>query len=112
MEDEKRKTTRIEKVLVARYSSIGQGADSWDSTSIKNISIEGMLLFTNKTFAKGELINLLLKIPFDPLHWIEAKGQVVESLTNKTRIKFIELGEAQRKLIGDYVDWFTKKEKK
>ena len=110
MENEKRKGTRIEKVLITRYTPIQQVADSWDSTTLKNISTEGILLYTKNTFSKGDLLKLLIKIPFDPLHWLEAKGQVIESLINITRIKFIELTETQRKLIGDYVDWFVKKE--
>ena len=111
MENERRKAPRIEKVLIARYSPVQQEADSWDSSTLKNISTEGILLYTNKVFNKGELIKLLIKIPFDPQHWLETNGQVVESLTNITRVRFSGLDDTQKKLIADYVNWFIKKEK-
>lgn len=108
MENEKRKAPRIEKVLVAKYSPSSQEADCWDSTMLKNISTEGILLYTKKAFACGEILKLLIKIPSDPFHWMEAKGKVVESLANITRIEFAGLNEEQRKLIRDYVEWFIK----
>ncbi len=108
MENEKRKAPRIEKVLVAKYSLSSQEADCWDSSMLKNISTEGILLYTKKTFAPEEILKLLIKIPSDPFHWMETKGKVVESRANITRIKFTELNEEQRKLVRDYVEWFIK----
>ncbi len=110
MENEKRKTPRINKVLVTRYSPIQQEADSWDAGTLKNISTGGILLFTNKIFNKGEMLKVLIKIPFDPLHWLETNGEVVESKKNTTRIRFLDLGETQKKLITDYIAWFIKRE--
>ena len=88
VESEKRKAPRIEKVLTVRYSSIRQEVDSWDSSTLKNISTTGIMLYTNKMLARGELVKLLIKIPFDPQHWLETNGQVIESSTNITHIRF------------------------
>ena len=106
--DEKRKASRIEKVLVAQYSEDEPEVTHWDSTSIKNISTEGILLCTNKNFTKDQVLVLRFKIPFDPSHWLNAKGKVIESFQCKTRLRFIELNEEQKKIIRDYVDWFVK----
>ena len=108
MEQDKRQAPRIEKMLVAQYCQDSEQPSCWDTTAIKNISTKGIFLFTNKSFAKDEIIRLLIKIPFDPFHWMEVKGKVIESLTNTTRIMFIELTAEQEKLIHDYVEWLIK----
>ena len=108
MEEEKRQAPRIQKLLVAQYSMSSTAADSWDSTTIRNISIIGAMLYTDKNLAKDATLKLLIKIPSDPFHWTEVKGKVVESRGSVARIKFIELGEKQKKLIGDYIIWFLK----
>ncbi|MDD5409127.1 MAG: PilZ domain-containing protein [Candidatus Omnitrophica bacterium] len=113
---EKRKSTRIEKSLIIKYSPDLNSKDNWDISSIKNLSEAGILFDTNKQFQAGENIQLLFKIPFDPYNWIEAKGSVIESIpyiggSFLTRIKFISINEAQKKLIKDYVDWFLRNKK-
>ena len=108
MGDEKRKVSRIEKVLTAQYSKDSQEVTHWDSTTIKNISVEGILLHTSNIFTKDEILKLRFKLPFDPYHWLDAKGKVIESLQGKTRIQFIELTEEQRKIIHEYIEWFVK----
>lgn len=106
--EEKRKSFRIEKVLVAQYSECSQEAASWDSTTIKNISAEGMLLHTDKNFEKDQILALRFKLPSDPSQWLIAKGKVIESYQCKTRILFIELNEGQKKIIQEYIAWFVK----
>lgn len=108
---EKRKSIRIEKSLMIRYSPEIGNKDSWNIALIKNISEAGVLFDTNKQFQAGENILLMLKIPLDPYNWMETKGSVVESLpyigkSFLTRLKFICINEAQRNLIRDYVAWF------
>lgn len=106
--EEKRKSPRIEKVLVAQYSHEVDSISRWDSTTIKNISAEGILLNTNKNFEKDQLLILRFKLPFDPSHWLKAKGKVVESSQLKTRVEFVDLDEEQKKIIHEYVTWFVK----
>lgn len=113
MESEKRKASRIEKVLVAKYSDTSQEVDRWDSTTIKNISSEGILLNTIENFTKDQVLKLRFKLPFDPYHWLDTKGQVIESFRCNsqqcnTRIRFIELSGEQKKIIDEYIEWFVK----
>lgn len=110
---EKRKSIRVEKPLLVRYSSEIGSKDNWNIAFIKNVSEAGILFDTNKQFQIGENILLRLKIPLDPYNWMETKGSVIESLpyiskTFLTRLKFICLNDTQRKLIRDYVAWFLK----
>jgi len=114
---EKRKTTRVEKTLVMQYahnSSDSLRPLSWDTTTVKNISIEGILFNSNKLFAKSEKLHLRFTIPSDPFNRLEAIGEVVESLVqgHGTRIKFINLGEHEKKIIGDYVECLLRNNKK
>ncbi|MFA4854415.1 MAG: PilZ domain-containing protein [Candidatus Omnitrophota bacterium] len=108
MEIERRKAPRIEKALIVKYSQASVSPSCWDSTTIGNISRTGILLNTRKNFLKGETLKLLIKIPFDPFHWMEVEGKVVESSVHNTRIKFIGLSKEQEKLIHDYVEWLIK----
>jgi hypothetical protein len=108
MEIERRKAPRIEKALIAKYTQASVSPGCWDSTTIENISRTGILLNTRKNFPKGEILKLLIKIPFDPFHWMEVEGKVVESSVHNMRIKFIGLSKEQEKLIHDYVGWLIK----
>jgi len=109
---ENRKSTRIDKSLVIKYSS-GIDKKTWDISSVKNISETGILFDTNRQFQAGEDILVLFKIPLDPYNWIEANVSVVESTpciggAFLTRIKFVSIDEPDRKMIKDYVAWFLR----
>jgi hypothetical protein len=108
MDSERRRAPRIEKALTVKYSQASQCPSCWDSTTVKNISTTGILLNTRKNFPKGETLKLLIKIPFDPFHWMEVEGKVVESVANLTRVKFVGLNKEQEQLIHDYVEWLIK----
>jgi len=108
---EKRKSVRIEKSLMVKYSPEIDSKDNWNVAFIKNISEEGMLFDTNKQFQAGDGLLLMLKIPLDPYNWVETKGSVIESRpyvgkTFLTRIKFISINQEQKSLIRSYVTWF------
>ena len=110
---EKRKTKRIKKTLVAQYFCESYPKASWDATSIMNISEEGLLFTTNKQFAAGEILQLMFKIPLDPLNWVKTQGKVINSTVLSgdsflTRIEFTSLNDTQKKLMRDYVDWFLR----
>ncbi|MFA6129758.1 MAG: PilZ domain-containing protein [Candidatus Omnitrophota bacterium] len=113
---EKRKSVRIEKSFIIKYSPETSNKNNWDISFIKNVSETGVLFDTNKQFQAAETILVMFKIPFDPYNWIEAKGSVIESApfiggSFLTRIKFTSINESQRKLIKDYVAWFSRKDK-
>lgn len=108
MDGDRRNAPRIDKALTVKYSQASQSPICWDSTTIKNISVAGILLHTRKKFPKREILKLLIKIPFDPFHWMEIEGKVVESVANITRIEFVGLRKEQEQLIRDYVEWAIK----
>jgi len=108
MDSERRRAPRIDKALTVKYAQASQCPVCWDSTTIKNISTTGILLNTRKNFPKGEALKLLIKIPFDPFHWLEIDGKVIESAANLTRVKFEGLRKEQEQLIHDYVEWLIK----
>jgi hypothetical protein len=114
---EKRKTVRVEKTLTVQYAHHSTDpfrSLSWDTTTAKNISIEGILLNSNKLFAKKEKLQLRFAIPTDPYNQLEVVGEVIETFTpsHEIRIKFINLGEPEKKIIGDYVGYLLKNNKK
>jgi len=105
MDSEKRNAPRIEKALMIKYTQASPSPSCWDSTTAKNISMTGILLNTRRNFPKGETLKLLIKIPFDPFHWMEIEGKVVGSDKNATRVQFVGLRKEQEQLIHDYVEW-------
>jgi len=110
---EKRKTKRIKKTLTAQYFCESDPKASWDSTCIRNISEKGLLFTTNKQFTAGDILQLMFKIPLDPLNWVKTQGKVINSTVLSgdsflTSIEFTELNDNQKKLMQDYVDWFLR----
>ena len=104
----------MEKPLIIQYAQSSAEPLSWDTTTIKNISVEGILFNSNKLFVKNERLQLRFAIPTDPFNRLEAVGEVVESFVHghRTRIKFIDLGEREKKLIGEYVESLSRNNKK
>jgi hypothetical protein len=114
MEHERRKTIRINKSLVARYSLDGM---IWDMSHVRDFSEGGLQITTNKRFAAGEILRLRTKIPLEPFVWQELCGRVIDSAALLTRfnnpmydtcITRIELftDDAQKTLLRNYVAWF------
>jgi negative regulator of replication initiation len=104
--EEKRKAVRVEKPLIIQYAHSSSDLVKplvWDSTTAKNISIEGMLLNTDKIFAKNEKFLLRFVLLTDSVYHLEFVAEVIESLPYRTRIKFINLDEQQKKIISDYL---------
>ena len=114
---EKRKTVRAEKALIVQYAHNSTDpfrSLSWDTTTAKNISTEGISLNSNKLFAKSERLQLRFSIPTDPFNHLEVTGEVLETFipSHEIRIKFINLGEPEKKIIGDYVGYLLRSNKK
>jgi len=119
MEEERRKSARIKKVLVVRYGyGIDKDGKKWDVTAIRDIGDRGMQIATIKHFNNGEVLNFVIKIPFKPFQWIEFDGKIVGSEELKTpldhsvagtyltRVEFLDLKEDLKELLHAYVDWF------
>ncbi|MFH1191818.1 MAG: PilZ domain-containing protein [Candidatus Omnitrophota bacterium] len=110
--EEKRKTTRVEKAIIVQYAKITSESLRWDSTTVKNISIDGILFNSNKPFVKNEKLQLRFVMPTDPFNRLEAVGEVIDSLADRTRVRFIDLGQQEKKAISNYVNCLIEKIKK
>ena len=107
--EEKRKNPRIDKALIVQFALDTPESLQWDSTAIKNISVEGLSFDANQIFTNNLRLQLRFVMPNDPFNRLELVGQVVGSSVRNTRIKFVNLTESQKKVIGDYTDGLSKK---
>ncbi|MCX5706164.1 MAG: PilZ domain-containing protein [Candidatus Omnitrophica bacterium] len=112
---ERRKHPRVAGRFIVSYRIMDE-INNIDITQTKNISMGGMLLTTNKLFNPGTNLALEIRLPFDP-HPIMLIGRVVESreimknMIYDTRLEFIAVDERHRKVIGETVAYYLKKEK-
>jgi hypothetical protein len=115
MEEEKRKTYRIKKLLIAQYSKDGI---SWDISHIRDFSETGMQITTSTSFTVGETLQFRSRIPLEPFAYLEFLGRVIDCVELKTRfdepvsdmyitrIEFVNLQDNQRALLRKYIAWF------
>ncbi|MDO8662614.1 MAG: PilZ domain-containing protein [Candidatus Omnitrophota bacterium] len=112
---ERRRHPRVKGRFIVSYRIISD-SNNIDITQTKNISMGGMLLTTNRSFNLGVNLALEIRLPFDP-HPIMLIGRVVESreimkdMIYDTRIEFLAVDERHRKIIGETVGYYVKKEK-
>lgn len=112
---ERRKHPRILGRFIVSYRIMTE-ADNIDMSQTKNICMGGILLTTNRSFNPGVNLALEIRLPFDP-HPIMLIGRVIESreimkdLIYDTRIEFLAVDEKHRKVIGETVGYYMKKEK-
>jgi hypothetical protein len=112
---EQRKNPRVDVRFIVSYRILDEN-DKRDITQTKNMSLGGMLLTTNRQFAKGTNLALEIRLPFDP-NPIMLVGKVIESreivknLVYDTRIMFIAIDEKHRGVIGDTVSYYLKAKK-
>jgi len=122
MGEERRKSVRIKKVLTVRYSyGVDKADKKWDMTLVRDISETGMCITTRQRFSLNDILTFLIKIPSEPLEWVEFTGRVVRSeelnVTSReavagvhlTRVEFLDLKEDQKELIREYIRWFLTK---
>jgi len=113
---ERRKHQRVYGRFIVSYRILDE-INNVDVTQTKNISLGGMLLTTNRAFAAGINLAIEIRLPFDP-NPIMLIGRVVESreimkdMIYDTRMEFLAVDEKHRKVIGETVDYYLKKEKK
>jgi len=112
---ERRKHPRVLGRFIVSYRIMNE-SDNIDISQTKNISMGGMLLTTNRNFNPGVNLALEIRLPFDP-HPIMIIGRVVESreimkdMIYDTRIEFLAVDERHRKVVGETVSYYIKKEK-
>jgi c-di-GMP-binding flagellar brake protein YcgR len=116
MEEERRKAARIKKNLTVKYALKVKNDLRWEMSLIKDISDTGMSLTTSQNFIPEENLIIRLKLPSQPFNWIEINAAVIETRnyggeTWLTRVKFIQLGNEDKKLIKNYITWFLVNER-
>jgi c-di-GMP-binding flagellar brake protein YcgR len=108
MYKERRKHLRLPTTYSTRYKLRYSGAN-YDVNHTKDISQGGALLFTNRSFAKGEQLEMLIRFPFSQEE-IAIIAEVVfseESVKNsvyETRLKFIEINEEVKRILGEVIN--------
>jgi len=112
---DRRKHPRVSSRFIVSYRIMDE-INNVDVTQTKNLSLGGMLLTTNRQFAPGTNLALEIRLPFDP-HPIMLIGRVVESrvimkdMIYDTRMEFLAIDERHRKVIGETVEYYMKKDK-
>ncbi|MDD2679748.1 MAG: PilZ domain-containing protein [Candidatus Omnitrophica bacterium] len=112
---ERRRHPRVMGRFIVSYRIMNE-INNVDISQTKNISMGGMLLTTNRNFEAGVNLALEIRLPFDP-HPIMLIGRVLESheimkdMIYDTRIEFLAVDEKHRKIIGETVGYYVKKEK-
>ncbi len=113
---ERRKHPRAYGRFIVSYRILDE-INNVDVTQTKNISLGGMLLTTNRAFASGTNLAIEIRLPFDP-NPIMLIGRVVDSheimkgMIYDTRMEFLSVDEKHRKVIGETVDYYLKREKR
>jgi c-di-GMP-binding flagellar brake protein YcgR len=112
---ERRNNPRVMGRFIVSYRIMNE-IDNLDISQTKNISLGGMLLTTNRNFEPGVNLALEIRLPFDP-HPIMLIGKVLESreimkdMIYDTRIEFLAVDEKHKRIIGETVGYYVKKEK-
>ena len=112
---ERRNHPRVMGRFIVSYRIMNE-IDNMDISQTKNISMGGMLLTTNRNFEPGVTLALEIRLPFDP-HPIMLIGKVLESreimkdMIYDTRIEFLAVDEKHKRIIGETVGYYVKKEK-
>jgi len=113
---ERRKHPRVFARFVVSYRILNE-IDNADISQTRNLSLGGMLLTTNRRFEPGTKLALDIRLPFDPSP-IMLVGRVLESreitkgLIYDTRLEFISIDDAHRKVINQTVDYYKKDKSK
>ncbi|MBN1912940.1 MAG: PilZ domain-containing protein [Candidatus Omnitrophica bacterium] len=113
---ERRRAPRITARFVLSYRVLDDFEHA-DMTQLKNLSLGGMLLTTNREFNKGTFLAIEARLPFDP-YPIKIIGRVLDSkevtkdLIFDTRIEFLKIDDKHRKnIVGQTIDFYLNKNK-
>jgi hypothetical protein len=120
VDNERRKAVRIAKRIIAMYAGVNDrtGAKVWDETQVLDISESGMRITTMQLFSLGEVLSFRLKLPSEPIRWMEISGEVVDcsglrkkfgesaNSINVTRIRFLDLEEGIKESLRKYIACF------
>jgi hypothetical protein len=110
---ERRRHPRISGRFMVSYRILDESNS--DFTQSKDISVGGMLLTTNRQFAKGVCLAVEIRLPFER-NPIMLVGRVVDSkeitldLIYDTRLEFLAIDEQHRQILDKTVGYYIKKQ--
>jgi len=110
---ERRENPRINSRFIVSYR-VAAEEDNIDISQVKNLSIGGMLLTTNRQFPVGTKLALEIRLPsaHEPIKIIGEVAdsrQVIEGIMYDTRLKFFVNIEDYLKVIKATIDYYLKK---
>ena len=111
---ERRKTPRISGRFIVSYRILEE-SNNIDISQTKNLSLGGMLLTTNRKFDIGTKIALEIRLPFDPnpimlIAKVLESHEITRDLIYDTRLEFLAIDERHKKIIGQTVEYYLKKD--
>ena len=104
---ERRRYPRLSASFVTSYK-IKQIPDDYDLSQTKNVGQGGVLLTTNRKFAPGTQLALMIKFPF-VLQRIEVTATVIDSkevaknVIYETRLAFADLDKKFFQELGEFI---------
>ena len=104
---ERRRYPRLSATFVVSYK-IKSIPDGFDLSQTKNVGQGGVMLTTNKRFAPGTQLAIMIKFPFVPER-IEVSATVVDSkeiakdVLYETRISFADLDRKFFQELGEFI---------
>jgi hypothetical protein len=110
---ERRRHPRITGRFIVTYRILDD--NNTDVTQSKNLSLGGMLLTTNRQFAKGTHLAVEIRLPFErsPIMLV---GKVIDSheitqdLIYDTRLEFLAVDEQHRGILDKTVGYYLKRQ--
>jgi hypothetical protein len=107
--NEKRRSIRVTKPFFVQFGIGLGGAITWDMTLLKDVSETGMCIRTASALKKDDVCCLRFRMPLTK-DTVAVSAKVVDSLKvggniYLTRLEFLCLGEKEKKLLRDYVEW-------
>jgi hypothetical protein len=120
--NDKRKTVRIKQSLSILYPCAATNKQQWHRATVSDISEVGLSMVTPVRFAVSAYVDILLRAPFKPIHWLEIHTRVVgcQAMDKKLpgaknskgyliHLKFAGLSAAYKELLRVYIAWVLSK---
>lgn len=104
---EKRTHRRLDVTYLISYK-IKNAQEEYNLSRTKNISRSGVLLTTNKSFAKGVIVTMIIRGPFSR-EALEVTGEIIDSKevvknsVYETRIRIVEADNRQLAILDEFI---------
>jgi len=107
---ERRDSKRLKKTFSVFYRVYRKTEAVGDISKIRDISQGGMCIRANQKLVEGDVLELIIRIPYDFNRKIKLFGKVLESKQTKnaleyeTRISFIDIDEQTKEFIKSSIE--------